>query len=211
MKVSRFVGIMAVTMLASGVLQSQVAQAQIPYAKKANKYAVDMARAMDECTSNTVVGSGNTCPQANSTTDSSVTGAIKARLTVYHSGQGVKVRLSGHGFTPGASRIGVKLTLRTTNKSSVTHDSRTYADTPVICGPINDPSPGCHYYFASNAAGNVSGVMYLGNCFTEADNLPVSNLGIEVGNLNTGNIEIVDATLINCSTGDVIAVPGVLQ
>jgi hypothetical protein len=211
MKVSRFVGIMAVTMLASGVLQSQVAQAQIPYAVKAKKYQVDFARGMDECTSMTVVGSGNSCPQANSTTDSTVTGAISARLTVNTSGNGVKLRLSGKGFTPGGQRVGVALTLRTTNKTSVTHDSRTYADTPIICGPINDPSPGCHYYFLSNTNGRISGHMYLSGCFTQADNLPVSNLGSDVGNLSTGNIEIVDASLINCDTGDVIAVPGVLQ
>ncbi len=209
MKNARFVGLIPATLLAAVALHAQPAQALAPYAK-ALAYSVDFARAMDACApanSITVVNPGAVggCAQSNSDTDSNVTGVIKAHLAVRRSSTGPNMFLMGSGFTPPLQRVAVQLTLRTTNTvvSSPAPPSKTYTDQTVICGTTNNNASACGHYFTIGAAnGRVSGHLPLSSCVT-TEGLPAA--------LSSGNIEIVDAALINCDDGKVIGVPGIRQ
>ncbi len=202
MTASRFVGAMAVSLLGAVVLQSQAAQAQLaPYPSKARSYKVYMARAMDECIGPfvTVVNPGavGACAQANTVTDSSITGAIKALLNITSGNSGVKMSLVGSGFTPPAQRVAVRLTLRTTNTLGSPSGSKTYEDVTVDCGSVAGGT--CGHYFPSDPSGRINGRTTLADC--AAGNTLSSDLA-------AGNIEFLDTALINCDSGKVIARPG---
>ncbi len=199
MKNVRLVGLVAATVLLSMGLRTQSARAQVPYAK-ASAYSVDFARAMDECipaNSVTVVNPGavEACPQTNSATDNGTTGVISAHLTVRRGTNGVSVRLSGSGFNP-AGHLSLELTLRTTNTaiSSPSPASKTYEDTTTRC--FTPP-------ITVQANGRFSVHTTLVSCLTQSSNLPAV--------LGTGNIEILDAALINTDTNKVVGVPGIRQ
>ncbi len=196
MKNVRFVGLAAATLLLSVGLHAQPARAVVPYAK-ASAYSVDFARAMDECVpanSVTIVGSVDACPQTNSATDNATTGVIKAHLTVRRGSTGVSLALLGSGFNAGEV-VAVELTLRTTNTavSSPPPASKTYADT-MTCQSLP---------ITAKSTGRVSARTTLGTCLAAGSGLPAL--------LGSGNIEIIDAALINTSTGKVIGKPGIHQ
>ncbi len=198
MKNVRLVGLVAATVLLSMGLRTQSARAQVPYAK-ASAYTVDFARAMDQCipaNSVTVVNPGgvDACPQTNSTTDNGTAGVISAHLAVRRGTNGVSVRLSGSGFNPGGHVL-LEMTLRTTSTavSSPAPASKTYVDTTTSCF-----TP----FITVQANGRFSVHTTLGTCLSQS-NLPAV--------LGTGNIEILDAALINTDTGDVVGVPGIRQ
>jgi hypothetical protein len=204
MNIGRIMGITAAGALGAVMVLTQAAQAQAPYPQAARSYKVNFARAMDECTGGfvTVVNPGgvNGCLQANSTTDSDVTGAIKATLKISRGPGQVRLSLRGRGFEPAGTRIGLKVSLRTSNTNGIPPGSKTFEDQTIICGPVNSGT--CGHYVASDATGRISARTTLADCLL-ANGLSDS--------LASGNIELLDTSLINCDTGNVIAVPGVLR
>src|SRR5262249_1114094 len=192
--------------------------AQFPI--NAKKYFTTLVRAMDQCTSGTVsvVGSGpiggppgttdpaGGCIQANTVTDDPpAPGATftRAQLAVVRNGatfQG-KIRTFGFGFVPG-QRIKVQLTLRTTQIVGTTkhppgsNKRVTFQDVTLQCGV---GTGGC---FTARPSGALIGQMSIADCLTQNG---VAN-GVRIG-----NIEILDAALINCDTNKIFAVPGIRQ
>ncbi len=205
MKNRRHVGMLVAAMLLSIASYTPMAQGQAAFPVKAGKYSVWFARAMDDCVpanAITVVNPGaiNACAQANSTTDSSIKMSF-ARLQVKPGAKGVSLKLSGSGFQPAAARIGLQMTLRTTNTAGSPSGSKTYEDETVICGGVTGGT--CGHYFAVASNGTISlGKQQLADCLTKN--------GFNA-TLATGNIQIQDVALIDCDTGKVVATPGIKQ
>jgi hypothetical protein len=190
--------------------------AQFP--ARANRYRVAMVRAMDQCTGGAVSVVGATVPngdclQANTVTDDPpVPGATmnSGTLTVSRTANSDgRVGFMGTGFDPGA-RLSIQLTLRTTQSGIHTkhppgsNKRVTYQDYTVSCGN-QVAAPGCGAglsAFGARATGAVVGHESLKDCMTQS--------GVPVG-LTVGNIEVLDASLVNCDTGKVIAKPGIKQ
>jgi hypothetical protein len=204
----------SVVLLASSVTVA-AGPAPLPNFQQANSYRTWLVRAMDECVTETlsVVSPGGSlplpsfaCPQTNSLTDDSSAGMEWAQLSVSRRGRAgtAYVRIMGAGFNgPAPSiqrRLKVELTLRVTARQKVKPDppttqSVTFADTTINCG--ND-SGGC---FVARPNGTLAKVQTLQSCLT---------LSGEPAGLDSGNIQIVDARLIDCDNADkVIAVPGI--
>ncbi len=208
MKARRFVGMAGAAFLVA-TLQTQAARAQLaPYAhKSAKRYVVTLARAMDECVPGnqvTVVNPGNVgaCFQANTDTDS-FTGLKWGFLEIAKHGNDTRIRLNSRGFTPPRQAVGVQLKIRTTNSttSSPPPASKTYEDLDIVCGPWTVGSS-CGHYFLTSEFGGILGSQTLSECLA-ANNLSTAPA--------SGNIELLDAALINCDTGKVIAKAGVIK
>ena len=170
------------------------AQASFPTVPRRTKnFDVSMVRAMDECTSPTlIVTSPNmpllACPQTNTVTDDTL-GMQKAKLRITKSG---KVRLLGRGFAVGDT-VRLRLTARTTRQNVTTNmgtGSVTFSDVTVDC-PL-DPNA-----IPVKLNGSISITFELGACFA-----PTTGLAL-------GNIEILQARLVNVANGSAFAVPGV--
>lgn len=206
MNIGKLAGIAAATVLTSFVLQTREASAAAPtYPQRAQPYFVRFVRAMDPCTlpgQVTIVNPGGiiVCNQTNVITDALVNfSQASMRAGVRRLG-GATVQVRGRGFTPVAQKIGIQLTLRTTN-TLTGGNSLTYQDETIICGPTTGGA--CGKYVAVDAGGRInSGRLSLDACLT------ANGLSTRVGH---GNVEIVDAALINCDDGKVIATPGILQ
>jgi len=199
-------GMAAAALLVSVALHSQAARAQTSVV--APSYKTSFVRAMDECfamNAITVVnpGSVDACHEMHVTTDTP-TGWTKAKLSVRASGRvggTPTLRLQGSGFKNGApTKVGLQLTVRTTNSVGAPTGSKTYQDETIICGNI--AGTGCGHYFTPRSSGSLSASQSLSDCLT-GDVLTTT--------LSTGNIEVLDAALINCDTGKVFAIPGVAQ
>jgi len=187
--------------LVSAVAAVNVAEAQtIPaFPTIARKYTVWLARAMDKCTLNqlTVVGgSVQGCVAENTDTDNTVPMSF-ARLTV--TPRSGRVTVFGRGLTFG-NRVQVQLTIRVTQVGLQTkhppgnNTNVTYQDHLVTCPPpATNP-----FGFPVRSNGVILGVSNLVDC-----------LGMSSAALATGNIEIVDAALINLDTGKAFARPGI--
>jgi hypothetical protein len=209
---SRLIGIVGAALL--GALVSQSAQAQVAYPDRATLYKTFIVRAMDECTSGfvTVVepGSISGCVQANSTTDSALTAVGRGILQVRRSRVPVgkkingsqtvsKIIFRGAGFAPAGTPMGVQLTLRTSNTLGLPSGSKTYEDQTIICGDTAGGS--CGNFTSVSPSGRITLRQTLGDCLTAngLSTVPAS-----------GNIELLGVELVNCSTGKVAGVPGVL-
>jgi hypothetical protein len=203
---SKLVGIGGAALLAAMLLHAPAAQAQ-------KVYQVYFTRAYDECTSMTVMtpGSVNNCPAAHVTTNPPNLGWSKAKFKMSVSNsKGTKLALTGKGFlTPAPTKIGLQLTLRVTNQANLFAPGMdtTYQDETIICGTTSGGM--CGQYFAPDTDGKIKGSsskMLLSQCVT--DN---GFSGQSVTQLSTGNIEVVDAALVDCDTGKVFGTPGVVQ
>jgi hypothetical protein len=112
-----------------------------------------------------------------------------------------RIKVVGKGFQPG-QRILVRLTLRTTRSAiSTKHppntsNTVTFGDTTIDCGvgPSN-----C---FVARSNGALVGTQTLAACLTQ--NSQSANLARE-------NVQIVEASLVNCDTGNTVAVPGIFN
>lgn len=221
--------ISAVSLMAVAVL-AQGAFAIAPFGTVGRSFTSYMVRAYDDCTAPgiSVVSNpsdpGGGCLMANTVTDDvppgSPTGATMkwARLTVTKfpsngGGQG-KIQLVGVGFQSG-QRVAVRLTVRTSHiegkvkqhnlgtKGPGTNKFLTFEDATVECGPGPLTGAMCSgEVFTARPNGLVAGSTTLSSCLT-TNGLPVG--------LAKGNMEIVDAALVNCDTGKVFAVPGILN
>ena len=189
----------SVLLYASG---AQAATASFP--EKAPQYTVWFVRAFDECTSGVTIvnpGSVQACPQTNATTDATNTMTF-AKLKVSKSGRtDTQLKIVGKGFSPTA-QIGLQLTLRVSNSltASPAPATKTYQDETIVCGPVTGGT--CGRYFQPISNGKINAKDLLNAC------LAGNNLS---GNLGSGNMEVVDAALIDCTTGKAIGVPGVLR
>ncbi|MBI3784118.1 MAG: hypothetical protein HY270_12035 [Deltaproteobacteria bacterium] len=185
--------------LVAGVVWSGSAQAVQPFPTVTRDFNAWMVRAYDQCMPGmmSVVGSGlpgSGCLAVNTTTDSTIT-MNSAKIAVRKITG--KVAMFGFGFQAGA-RVKVQLTLRVTKFGQTvkhppgTNKFVTFADTTVQCGTTP-------FGFVANARGTIAASVSLSTC-----------LGPNFG-LATGNIEIIDAALVNNDTGLVFAHPGILH
>ncbi|MCK6555910.1 hypothetical protein L6Q96_15245 [Candidatus Binatia bacterium] len=184
----------AAALLVSGVLATPAAQAQTP--AKSKKHDLDITRAYDPCPNTVIAPDVDICtPVATDTTS----GWIQANVKVKPSGKGPTVYAKGKGFSGSApTKVGLRLSLRTTSSTKVYQLAA-----PVICGTTSGSS--CGYYFAA-ADGKINGKQLLYDCLV--------NAGINsttAAQIAKDNIEIMDAELVNCDTGDVFGKPGILQ
>jgi hypothetical protein len=194
-------GLVAVTaLIAMGTLVS-AASAVVEFPRKASYYRIWFVRAMDECTAANAVDvrgpfpnlPATGCLQANTETDDAVPMGF-ARLLITHTG---KIAILGGGF-PFGVRLGLALTLRVTRRvAEVRHPAGsnkrvTFEDVTIQCG--NTP-----FGFRPSPAGRLAGVTTLSAC-----------LGSSLSDLAVGNIEVVNASLINLDTGKVFATAGVV-
>jgi len=191
---------LAVGAIVAGVTWGGTANAALAsFPTVTRNFAVWMVRAYDQCTPSglSVVGSGvpgTGCLAANVATDSTIT-MSSTRLAVRKVTG--KVAIYGRGYPAGA-RVKVQLTLRvtkpvgSTKHPPATNQKVTFADTTVQCGTTP-------FGFVANGRGTIAGSVLLSSC-----------LGSNSG-LSTGNIEIIDAALVNNDTGLVFAHPGVLR
>lgn len=195
----------AIGMVVGGVLAVQPVLAQLaPFPTAARRYAAWMARAMDECSSPTtsVVSPGvpaSGCIQANVTTDSAI-GMKLARLNI--SKVTGKVTLFGTGFQFG-NRVSTQLTLRVTKQDQTTTSPAginpvTFQDVTITCPNI----PNAPFWFVARQTGALAGSVKLTDCLTQA--------GLATG-LASGNVEVLDAALINVDTNKVFARPGIVR
>lgn len=194
------VGLALVGMI--GLATPQAALAQAAYPSKARAYNLEFARAMDECVGPIVTvltpGSIGGCIQANSVTDSAI-GMSKARLKAYSSKKGVKMLFTAKGITPVSSKVALQITLRTSNTLGTPPGSKTYEDTTIVCGT----TPGaCGRYFPASSTGDIRVKQNLDQCLI-SNSLPAS--------LATGNVQFLETVLINCDTGAVLGVPGIVK
>jgi len=214
------VSLMSVAVLAQGAF------AVAPFPTQGRTFATYLVRAYDDCTAPgiSVVANpsdpGGGCLMTNTTTDNVPPGSPQgatmkwARLTVSKfpgngGGQG-RIQLIGVGFQSG-QRVAVQLTLRTSKLESKvkhlpgpgTNKFLTFEDTTVQCGPGPLTGPMCaDGVFTARPNGLIAGSVTLSGCLT-------SN-GEAIG-LARGNVEIIDAALLNCDTGKILAVPGILN
>ena len=192
---------LAVGVIVAGAAFASAAFAQPSFPTVTRNYNVWMARAMDQCSPSGLTVQGvsgvGACIQANVATDSLMT-MNSARLVVNR--RTGKLIVTGHGMTPGG-RVLVQLVLRTTrNGLTVKHpplsnQRATFVDTTIQC-------PGmAPFGFTVRSNGVLSGQDTLVNC-----------LGPAQAGLASGNIEIIDAALLNHDNGDkVFAHPGLLR
>lgn len=197
------------------VMASTAFAADSRFPTKARTYRTFFVRAFDQCVPSgvTVIGAGvptSGCVAATSVNDAPPPGdplgatMSFARLIVkrypFTGGQG-RVQLFGKGFQPG-QRIKVGLTLRTTRSALTTknptgtNQTVTFADVSITCGNHNS---GC---FVANSRGAIAGNQLLTDCLVQ--NSQASGLAAE-------NVEILDASLINCDTNKTVAIPGILN
>jgi hypothetical protein len=122
------------------------------------------------------------------------------RFPGYTGGDG-RIKVTGKGFQAG-QRIKVRLTFRTTRSQVATkhppstNNSVTFSDTTIECGV----GPGnC---FVARSSGVLVGTQTLSACLTQ--NGQGTGLARE-------NVQIIAASLVNCDTGDTVAVPGILN
>ncbi len=205
MKNGTLVWIVGAALLALFAAQAQAQVTGVP--AKAKTYNVNFARAFDECVGPfvTVVNPGSVggCTATNSTTDATVATIDSASLKIaVNAKNGPKMKLKAKGIAPTTTKIGLVLTLRTTNAATSTPPppAKTYQDETIVCGETEGGT--CGRFFAVDAKGKVSGNETLKDCLDKND-LPET--------LASGNIELLDATLINCDTGKDIAKAGLLQ
>ena len=171
----------------------------IPFPTSARGYAAWMARAFDECNPATVSVVGANLPAAGcvaASTDNSMTMTF-ARLIV--SARTGSVLVYGRGMPSGA-RVRVNLTLRTTRHNLLTKhpsgvNSVTFQDTVASC-PNPSTSP---FGYTVRPNGALLGVSKLNSC-----------LGPNSG-LAMGNVEIIDAALVNIDSGKTFAHPGLVR
>jgi len=192
------------------LVTAQGAFAAAPYVTRASVYQIKFVRAMDECVGPFITtvnpGSVGGCAQANVVTDNNtgggLTGLAQGNLKISRrKNSGAFIRMTGKGFAPPGTDIGLQLTLRTTNRRGLpAATSKTYEDTTVICGSTSGGS--CGNY--SDVQGNGRIVLRQSLVACLAAN------GID-DFLGSGNVEIIDSSLINCATGKVVGVPGILQ
>jgi len=192
----------AIGMVVGGALAAQSVLAQtVPFPTAARRYQAWMVRAMDQCSASTVsvVGTGlpsNGCAQTNATTDSEITMKV-ARLTI--SKATGKMALFGRGFVFG-NRVSARLTLRVTKQGQATSpapgsNSVTFTDATIMC-------PNAPFWFVARQAGTLAGSIKLSDCLQQNG---------DASGLSTGNIEILDAELVNIDSGKVFARPGILR
>jgi hypothetical protein len=193
----------AVVATAIGLLSLLVAthpavaqQANFP--RLARGFSSWLARAMDQCTapSLSVVnppGAGVACPQTNSVTDSALGMRFgKIRVTAHG-----RIGLFATGFTLGDA-LRIRLTLRVTQiAGQVKHPPGsnkrvTFPDLTIDCPKSPDA-------FLARPNGALVGRTDLGACLA-----PFSNL-------QHGNLEILDAELINVNNMKTVGIPGVLR
>ena len=207
----RKLAVAAAMVVSLGGVQAALAVSAPP--TKAASFITWMVRAYDQCSPMglTVLGGGGAaaCIAANAGTDddSTVLGATMkfAKITVRRfpgvAGGLGRVKVIGRGFKVG-QRIQVQLTLRTTRTNRIvkhppgTGKTVTFVDTTIVCGNNN---VGC---FVARPSGAVAGTETLQACLAQSG--ASASLGSE-------NIQIVDAALLNCDTGKIFAVPGVLN
>ncbi|GBD25146.1 hypothetical protein HRbin30_00461 [bacterium HR30] len=204
--------------MASVVLGSGVAYAQVTgFPTKAIRYSTWLARAFDSCTPSglTVVSPTNLpsggCfatqsdplppPGGSNPAGATMTfGRLDVRRFPGTGGQG-KVKLLAFGMQNG-QRVKVRLTLRTTRSGVGTKNPTksnqlvTFQDVTVDCpvGPTN-----C---FVANPRGVVLGSILLDQCLSQ-NSQPTG--------LAKQNVEILDAEVVNCDDGNVVARPGILN
>jgi hypothetical protein len=176
------------------------ASAQVQFPTLARNYSTWMARAMDQCTPSglTVLSPGlpgSGCVGANTVTDNQMT-MTWARLVV--SGKTGKVKVFGRGLIPG-SRVKVQLALRVTKGGVLTkhppstNQKVTFQDVVILCAQTP-------FGFVVNSSGVLAGSADLATCLA-----PHTGLA-------TGNIEIVEAGLVNHDNSDrLFARSGILR
>lgn len=168
--------------------------------KVARSFSAWLVRAYDACTPGalTVTTTGlpsQGCLSTATTTDDQMTMDFGKIVISKLSG---KIAVLGRGLTPGG-RVKVQLTVRTTRDGiSTKHPPGTkrvtFQDTTVVCGP---PPFG---FIAVWPSGALGGKINLTDCLQ-----PYPGLA-------SGNIEIVDAALVNADNGNkVFARPGVMR
>jgi hypothetical protein len=171
---------------------------QVSFPRLARSFSAWMARAMDQCAAPTLsvvnpAGAGVACPQTNSVTDNTLSMRF-AKMRVTARG---RVGLFGTGFTLGDA-LRLRLTLRVTQiAGQVKHPPGsnkrvTFPDQTIDCPKSPDA-------FLARPNGAVVGRTDLGACLAP------------FGNLQHGNIEILDAELINVNNGKTVAIPGILR
>jgi len=184
--------------MASLLALSQGAMAQqASFPTQAREIITWMARAMDECnpatTGVTTPDSPATgCLQSNGGTTDNLLGMKIAKVKVTNRG---RIGVFANGFTLG-DEVRARLTLRVTKTASTLHPHAfkkvTFADITVDCPAAPDA-------FNARPNGAVIGTANLDAC-----------LGSYSG-LAGGNIEVVEASLVNALTGNPVAVPGILR
>jgi len=208
MRNGRLIGILAIALLGTIGLQAQDARAALLYPEKGAKLDVYLVRAMDECTGPgvTIANPGGTegCLQANSTTDDGVTAMKQAKLKLVRSKKGVKIRLNVDRISPAPINVGLQMTLRTSSTFGLPAGVKTYEDVTVVCGTF--PGGPCGNFSAAATATNPTANIRYRQTLSEC--LAANGLS---STLAGGNIEVIDVGLINCSTGKIFAVPGLLQ
>jgi hypothetical protein len=195
----RVAGIAMATGLLSLVVATHTAVAQqANFPRLARGFSSWLARAMDQCAAPTLSvvnpsGAGVACPQANSVTDSTLSMRF-AKMRVTARG---RVGLFATGFTLGDA-LRIRLTLRVTQiAGQVKHPPGsnkrvTFPDLTIDCPKAPDA-------FLARPNGAVVGRTDFGACLAPSSNL------------QNGNIEILDAELINVNNGKTVAIPGVLR
>jgi len=151
-----------------------------------------MARAMDECTAPTVTVTtlnlpASACLQSNTVTDSTLS-LNSLRLLVTQTG---RMRLYGRGMALGDA-LRLRVTLRDTRTGITTNlgtENVTFSDVVVDCPKAPDA-------FVVGTLGTLLGTTALSAC-----------LGPNAG-LAQGDVEILDASVVNVINGDTFAVPG---
>lgn len=195
--------------LLAGIQSAQAADVRFP--TKAQTYTTWMVRAFNQCTPSGLTVTSAGFPTAGCVATASdllppgnPLGATMnfAKLVVRKFGASEgRVRVYGRGFQAG-QRIKVRLTLRTTRSGVFTkhppsvNNTVTFADQAVDC---DNASPNC---FVANAGGVLAGSQALSACLT-ANSLSNKLAG--------ENVQIVNAELVNCDTGNVVAVPGIFN
>jgi len=181
--------------VASLVAVTHSASAQVVFPKTARGINTWLARAMDECSAATtsVVTAGSPtggCLQSNGGTTDDTLGMKFGKLRVTNRG---RIVLFATGFTLG-DELRVRLTLRVTKPDITTvppgPNTVTFADMTVDCPQAPDA-------FNSRPNGAVSGSTDLAACLSPNDGLA------------SGNVELLDVSVINALTGKTVAVPGI--
>lgn len=189
-----------VVMAALGVLSlggfAHSATAQVPFPLRARSVSFWMARAFDQCSPSglTVQGTpGSACLSSNTATDNSLTmNFAKVRIT-----KRGRIGIFAAGFTFG-DILRVRLTLRVSqNNKTVKHPAGTgvrvtYQDQTIDC-------PASPSAFTVRPNGSVATSTDLAAC------LGANNA------LAFGNIEVIDAALVNAMSGQEVARPGFVR
>ena len=189
-----------IAVMSLSLMASSASGQQASFPRVARGLTTWMARAMDQCNPATLsvvtpnLPSGG-CLQTNSVTDGTL-GMKFAKLRLNQRG---RIGLFGTGFTLGDA-LRVRLTLRVTRggmnvkhlPGPGTNKRVTFVDTTIDCPKAPDA-------FSARPNGAVAGSTDLAACLT-----PTTGLA-------SGNIEILDASLVNVATGKIVAVPGILR